>query len=57
MIKNKLKLKKDHPVNLLGKDILAMTLYWRIAISGGQKIGGKQSQKTQEAEARNMFSE
>ena len=57
MIKNPLKLKKDHPVNLFGKDILAMTLYWRIAISGGQKIGGKQSQKTQEAEARNMFSE
>ena len=53
--KNPLKLKKDHPENLFNKEILAMTLFWRIALKGGKKIGGKQSEKKKEAEAKSMF--
>ena len=48
--KNPLKLKKDHSDNLFGKEMLAMTIFWHIAVSGGFRIG-----KKKEVEAKSMF--
>ena len=54
IMNNPLTLKKDDADNKFGQKFLGMTVYWRIAVRGGIKIG---QQKKREDDAKDMFAD